>query len=168
MVWSSRNTRAPTPQPPRSDGAFLTAVFAAATGAALMYLFDPDNGRRRRAMLRDKSSHYARSMRDAEEILARRSLHHVQGALASIRNRIQPPEPVSDDVLLERVRAALGHVIDDPHALDVKVRDGIVILKGPVVPDDVNEIVACTERVRGVRQVDNRLSPNTGHYASPS
>jgi hypothetical protein len=166
-----RSSRTAPPQPPAAapyDGKLFTALCAATLGAALMYLFDPDNGRRRRATLKDRSASYARRMREAEEVLARRTLQQVQGALATMRTRLAPPEPVDDDVLIERVRAALGHVIQDPHAIDVKVRDGCVTLKGPVVPEEVGEIVACAERVRGVREVDNRLSPNTGHYASPS
>jgi osmotically-inducible protein OsmY len=168
MFSSSRNAHPPPLESSRSGGKLLTALCAASLGAALMYLFDPDNGRRRRAAMKHKGASYARLMRDAEEILARRTLHQVQGALATIRGRVAPAEAVDDDVLIERVRAALGHVIHDPHAIDVKVRDGCVTLKGPVIPDEVGEIVACTERVRGVRQVENRLSPNTGHYASPS
>jgi osmotically-inducible protein OsmY len=168
MFSSSRNAHPLARESSRAYGKLLTALCAASLGAGLMYLFDPDNGRRRRAALRDKSGSYVRRMRETEEILARRTLHQVQGALATIRNRMMPPEPVEDGVLIERVRAALGHVIPDPLAIDVKVRDGCVTLKGPVVPDEVGEIVACAERVRGVRAVDNRLSPNTGHYASPS
>jgi osmotically-inducible protein OsmY len=156
----------PPPPPPASDGKFLTIVCAAGLGAALMYLFDPDNGRRRRAVLKDKSVSYARELQAREDALVRQTLHHVQGALATIRGRVTPAEPVDDDVLTERVRAALGHVIPDAKAIEVKVRDGCVILKGPVIPEEIEEIVACAERVRGVQQVENRLSPNPGPVTS--
>jgi osmotically-inducible protein OsmY len=141
-------------------------VCAAGVGAALMFLFDPDNGKRRRAILKDKSSRYARKAQETEDALVRQTLHHVQGALATIRGRLAPQEPVDDAVLTERVRAALGHVVPDAHAIEVKVRDGCVILKGPVLPEEIGEIVACTQRVRGVQQVENRLSPNAGPGAA--
>jgi osmotically-inducible protein OsmY len=69
--------------------------------------------------------------------------------------------PVDDAVLVERVRAALGRTIANPHGIEVKAFDGRVVLRGPVTPEELAEIVACTRRVRGVREVDNRLSPHT-------
>lgn len=158
MFSSSRKSYTP---PPESGSSFFTVVFAAGVGAALMFLFDPDNGKRRRALLKDKSVHYARKAQETEDALVRQTLHHVQGALATIRGRITPSEPVDDTVLTERVRAALGHVVPDANAIDVKVRDGCVTLKGPVTQDEMGEIVACAQRVRGVQQVENRLSPNS-------
>lgn len=158
MFSSSRKSQTP---PPESGSSFVTVVCAAGLGAALMFLFDPDNGKRRRALLKDKSAHYARKAQETEEALVRQTLHHVQGALATIRSRLTPSEPVDDTVLAERVRAALGHVVPDANAIDVKVRDGCVTLKGPVTQDEMGEIVACAQRVRGVQQVENRLSPNS-------
>jgi osmotically-inducible protein OsmY len=163
MFSESRKSSAPPPEP--SGTSLMTVVCAAGVGAALMFLFDPDNGRRRRALLKDKSASYARKAQETEAALVRQTLHHVRGALATLRTRVTPPEPVDDNVLTERVRAALGHVVPDAHAIDVKVRDGCVILKGPVTQDEMGEIVACAERVRGVQEVDNRLSPNSGQVA---
>ena len=71
-------------------------------------------------------------------------------------------EPVDDTVLAERVRAAMGYVISDPHAIEVRVQDGRVTLKGPALQEEIGELVACAERVRGVREVDNRLSVSSG------
>lgn len=70
-----------------------------------------------------------------------------------------PAELVDDRVLRERVRSALAHTIADPHAIDLRVHDGTVILKGPATGEQIAEMVACASRVRGVLRVDNRLSP---------
>ena len=80
--------------------------------------------------------------------------------IARIQGRITSggEEPVDDAVLAERVRAAMGHVIGDPQAIEVRVHDGCVMLKGPAQQHEIGELVACAERVRGVREVDNRLS----------
>jgi hypothetical protein len=68
-------------------------------------------------------------------------------------------EPVDDPVLLGRVRLALAQIIADPEAVDVRVHEGTVILKGPATGEQIGEMVACARRVRGVRRVENRLSP---------
>lgn len=164
MFSPSRKSR--TAPPETSGPSIVTVLCAAGVGAALMFLFDPDNGRRRRALLKDKSAHYARTAQEVEAGLVRQTLHHVRGALASIRTQVAAAEPVDDAVLTERVRAALGHVVPDVNSIDVKVRDGCVVLKGPVTPDEMGEIVACAERVRGVQQVENRLSPNSARGAT--
>lgn len=157
-----------TPPPPEPPGTGLLPVLCAAgIGALLMFLFDPDNGRRRRALLKDRSNHYAKRLQQAEESLAHETLHHVRGALGTMRGQFTPADAVDDAVLTERVRAALGHVVPDAHAIEVKVRDGCVTLKGPVTQDEVGEIVACAQRVRGVQQVENRLSPHSAAGSTP-
>jgi len=159
MFFISRKSAIPPPA--ASSTSLVTVLCAASLGAILMFLFDPDNGKRRRALLKDKSTHYARRVRRAEESLVHETLHHVRGALGSIRGQLTHAEPVDDAVLAERVRAALGRVVPDAHAIDVKVRDGCVTLKGPVTQEEVGEIVTCTQRVRGVQWVENRLSPHS-------
>jgi hyperosmotically inducible periplasmic protein len=134
-------------------------------GAALMYFLDPDNGRRRRALVREKSAHYAREARDRQAGLLRHAGNRARGAVASVRHRLHPDERVEDGVLLERVRAALGHVVGDPHALEIRVKGGIVVLKGPARQEQMDELIACARNVRGVRDVENRLSLSS---ASPS
>jgi gas vesicle protein len=49
--------------------AFLTGLFV---GAAAMYLFDPQGGRRRRALVRDKALSWAN---DAEEFAEKKARH---------------------------------------------------------------------------------------------
>ena len=76
------------------------------------------------------------------------------------RARGEALEERADDTLLrERVRNALAQTIADPRAIDLRVHDGTVILKGPATGEQIAEMVACASRVRGVRFVDNRLSP---------
>lgn len=146
------------PSSSRSSGGTASGfLFGLAAGAALMFFLDPQVGARRRAFVREKSSRYARLADERRQSAIRHASNRMQGAIASMRSRMEPEEIVEDDILLERVRAALGHVFDDQNPLDVRVRCGSVILKGPVREEQVGEIVACVERVRGVLEVDNRL-----------
>jgi hypothetical protein len=80
-------------------------------------------------------------------------------ALPAWRARLRE-EPVDDPVLLGRVRLALAQTIADPEAVDVRVQEGTVILRGPATEEQITEMIACAARVRGVRGVENRLSPS--------
>lgn len=76
-----------------------------------------------------------------------------------VRSRLEPGEQRVDDIaLVERVRAAMGKLVSDPRAIEVRARDGCVTLKGPALQNEIAELVACAGRVRGVRAVDNRMS----------
>ncbi len=147
--------------PARASRSGIDLAFVAcgiAVGATLMYFLDPDNGRRRRALMADKSRHYARVGIEQQEGWVRHAAHRARGTMASARRHLNPGELVEDRILLERVRAALGHVVGDPLAVDVRVRCGTVILKGPARQEQMEELVACATRVPGVLAVENRLS----------
>jgi len=146
-----------------SGTSFFALLGALGAGAALMYFLDPDNGRRRRALVRDQVVHGRSVMQDMTEAAVHNAANHTRGAIARIQGRIgsRGEQAVDDAVLEERVRAAMGHIMSDPHSIEIRAHDGCVILKGPAQPDEVGELVACAERVRGVREVDNRLSIST-------
>jgi hypothetical protein len=74
------------------------------------------------------------------------------------RPALPAPLPGDDDALAERVRFALGRVIEDPSCIEVRVREGCVVLKGLAIPEEAEELVACAARVAGVRGVENRLA----------
>ncbi len=80
-------------------------------------------------------------------------------ALPVLRPRHDAQTVDADHHLLGRVRLALAQTIADPRAVDVRVHDGTVILKGPATEEQIAEMVTCASRVRGIREVDNRLSP---------
>lgn len=146
---------------PALPGGTLNAVLLGLTaGAALMFFLDPASGRRRRTVVQEKSAHYARQAAHQRDALARRALGQIRGAIAGIRRQVEPEAPVEDAILLERVRSAMGHMGVDPHGVDIRVRCGTVILKGPASAAQIGELIACAENVRGVREVENRLSPS--------
>lgn len=79
-------------------------------------------------------------------------------AFERVRTARAPDEPVDDNLLVERVRAALGRTLDGADTIDIRARQGHVVLKGPARPEQIDELVACARSVAGVRDVDNRLS----------
>ena len=142
-------------------GALVLAMLASmGIGAALMYFLDPVSGRRRRWQVADQVNGATRSVGDATTAAMSSAVTHTRGYLARARQLVGREPSVDDATLTERVRVALAQVIADSHALEVRVHDGAVTLKGPVRGEQIDEIVACVERVDGVSEVNNRLSPN--------
>lgn len=139
-----------------SDARGLT--YGLALGAGLMFLLDPRQGRQRRAKIRDKSVRAAHEVEDAAAIGARDFSHRVEGAVARLFSRFEEEEHVSDDVLVARVRAKLGHVSANPHAIHVTAKgDGCVELKGPILESEAQRVLSAVSDVRGVRTIDDDL-----------
>ncbi len=135
------------------NSSFL-AGFAA--GAAVMYAFDPGSGRRRRALVRDQFTHLAHRTGEGLDATAHDLSNRAAGAAAEARKRLRKDRP-SDDVLAERVRAALGRVVSHPRAIDVEARNGTVCLCGPILTHEVSAVLRAVESVPGVSHVDNQL-----------
>jgi hypothetical protein len=136
------------------------AVTGIATGAALMYLLDPDRGRRRRALLRDKMTRAAHTGTEAMGVAGRDLAHRTTGAAARLRRAVSH-EPVDDDVLAERVRAQLGRYVSHPRALEVSASGGVVTLRGPILASEAPRLLRAVERIRGVREIAPELQEHT-------
>ncbi|GAB3097578.1 BON domain-containing protein [Lysobacter terrae] len=137
--------------------AALKIVVAFAAGAAAMYYFDPVAGRRRRALARDQRVARAHHFEDFAAAQAKRAADRVRGAAARTRDAMSS-EPIDDEVLRERIRSKLGHVLDHPGQIEVQVRDGHVLLTGHAHDDEIDEVIAVVAAMRGVVDVDSRLS----------
>jgi osmotically-inducible protein OsmY len=133
----------------------LAAAFAA--GAAAMYYFDPQTGRRRRALVRDQGVAAGHDIEDFATAKSKRAADRVQGVAARTRARMSP-EPVDDEQLHERIRSRLGRVVEQPSAVEVQVRDGYVVLSGSAHDDEIDELVRTVASIPGVEGVDNLLS----------
>ncbi len=125
-------------------------------GTGLMFLLDPDRGKRRRALLRDKSVWAARKTGECLEVTARDLRNRTEGIAANIQSRFTS-EPVDDSVLVDRVRAKLGRIVSHPSALQVTAQNGNVTLNGPILAAEVPELLTCVNRVQGVNEVVNNL-----------
>jgi hypothetical protein len=138
-----------------SDARGLT--YGLALGAGLMFLLDPRQGAHRRALIRDKSRKAAHEVEGAAIVGAKDLSHRVEGAVARLFS-MGEREEVSDDVLVARVRARLGHVCAHPSAIEVKAKgNGCIELKGPVLASEASHVVSAIAHVRGVREVDDDL-----------
>jgi uncharacterized membrane protein len=139
---------------PRSDLVRRIAVLG--LGATAMYLLDPDRGRRRRHLVRDKLVHAARRSADAVGTTRRDLANRAEGLTAVARRRLRDDHP-DDAVLVGRVRAALGRAVSHPGAIGVVAQAGRIVLSGPVLADEADPLVAKMRHVRGVAEVVDYL-----------
>ena len=126
-------------------------------GAALMYFFDPDRGKRRRALVRDKfeaagnkASCYAGKMG--------RDIRNRAYGMASETKSLFRHEDVTDEVLVDRVRARLGRYPVHIGSIDVGAHNGVVTLSGPILAREEPQVLRATRFVRGVKEVNNQLA----------
>jgi hypothetical protein len=131
----------------------------AGLGAALTFIFDPGAGGRRRALVRDKMTHASRVTRERLSASARDIGNRARGVVAATRARLSDGD-VSDVVLVERVRAKVGRACSHPRALDVIALNGEVTLQGPILANEMDDLVARAASVRGVQRVINELDPH--------
>jgi BON domain-containing protein len=128
-------------------------------GTGLMFLLDPDQGKRRRALLRDKCYLAARKTGEGMGVTARDLRNRTQGIVSEVQSRFSSA-PVGDAVLVDRVRAKLGRVVSHPRAINVTSQNGRVVLSGPILASELPELLACVKSISGAKQVISQLDPH--------
>lgn len=126
-------------------------------GSGLMFLLDPQGGRRRRALVRDKTVRWSRATGNAVETSWRRIEGTSRGVAAAVRHFKNANEEVDDRTLEARLRTCIGRHSSHPRAIDVAVENGCVKLRGKVLAQEVHEVLSCASEVSGVKAVDNAL-----------
>ena len=136
----------------------MTVCRSAALGAGLMYFFDPRQGARRRALLKDAFVRVSNDACHAADVTSRDLRNRFQGLKAEISSYFSGSSaPASDEQLLARIRSHLGRVSSHPRAIEVQARDGRVTLRGPVLAAEAQRVFDCVRNVCGVRHVDNQM-----------
>src|SRR5688572_14011597 len=105
------------------------------SGAALMYFLDPRSGARRRAEAVSRGRHIGGGIRRAGAKGIYDLKNRAFGVISEARHLLQNEE-VSDEVLHDRVRSALGRLTSHPGALSVAVRGGNLTLRGAILSDE--------------------------------
>jgi len=129
-------------------------------GAGLMYLLDPERGRRRRALARDKAKSMLTQSEDAVGRTSRDVSNRARGLAAGARS-IFGHKQVFEDVLAARVRSKIGRLVTYPGAIEVTATPaGTVTLSGPVLASEVPRLITGLASVRGVMDLENLLEPH--------
>ena len=140
--------------------ALMKAAGLVAAGAAVMYFLDPQTGRRRRALARDRGTGAVREMEHSARVRGRDTSNRVRGAMAEAKSHMDDA-PVDDDTLHDRIRAKLGHLMDRPSAVEVAVNGGHVTLSGTASDGEAAEVARYVAGIQGVSDVESRLATAT-------
>jgi len=132
----------------------LLAIASLVTGAAAMYYLDPGQGRRRRAVVREKVG--------AADVANR-----ARGLVANARRRLWPFGQPDDQKLEQRVRAQLGRLVSHPRAIETEVAAGCVRLRGRVLRHEIGTLITGLWGVPGVQRIVNDLSLHSQANGEP-
>ena len=140
-------------------------LIGAAIGAAAAWFLDPNDGTRRRNVVRDKTMKYARRGKEEAARKATYAGETVKGkatAVAPGTGREPAGERLNDPALKAKVESEIFRDPDSPKGqVSVNVEDGVVYLRGEL--DDEGKIEGLREaaaRVEGVRGVESLLQAN--------
>src|ERR1051325_747350 len=124
----------------------LALLTGAGFGGLALHALDPQMGRRRRAVARDKMTKIQRKAGDAASVTARDLRNRTWGTLAEGRARLTERH-VPDEDLQERARSEIGFLVRYPSFIDVLARDGIVTLSRHALNDE------CEQLAEGIRSL---------------
>jgi osmotically-inducible protein OsmY len=129
-------------------------------GAALSYFFDPQNGRRRRAMATDRFTAFFRRRARRAEQLGRAVSSQAEGVVQKAKHLEEEPKPQPDDVTL--ARKVESELFRDPNVpkgqILIDAANGRVYLRGEVgQPELIRDLEQRTRNVQGVQDVENLL-----------
>jgi hypothetical protein len=135
-------------------------------GAVAMYFFDPERGKRRRALVRDKAIQTSNRLGKTVDAASRDFTHRAGGLAAELQSLFSVETP-TDIRVVERVRARIGHIIAHPAKVQVSAHYGVVTLGGTVLASEVSALLHCVTGTRGVVGVRNELMASLVPGADP-
>jgi hypothetical protein len=148
--------------PPAGRARFLvagTAIGLVGTAIGIVWgrLFDPSSGRRRRAMIRDRTGAYLR--RGGRK--AGRLGSYVRGFAKRATHLREEPKDYDDATLADKIKSEIFRPADVPKGqININVQNGLVQLRGEIPqPELIQELEAQVRRIHGVRDVENLLHP---------
>jgi len=147
----------------------LMLITGSIVGATAMYIFDENSGRRRRAGARNKAVHFLKQAQWASTRKAQDMKNRALGSVMEIRSRVRDESqyPLDDEVLQERVRAQIGHVVSHPGALEIRAERGTVTVSGPVLVGEREKIRTRLNKTRGVQECDLQVIEHASKEGIP-
>ena len=146
---------------PRSRAGVLVT---GAVGAVAQYFFDPQDGKRRRNVARDRIAAFMRRRSREAGQAARYAGGVAKGAAVEATpggGREDAAERLNDPALARKVESEIFREEDAPKgSVSVNVEHGVVYLRGEVEqPEQIRALGEKAEAVEGVQAVENLLHP---------
>lgn len=138
-------------------GTAVGILIGLALGSAAMYLLDPRQGNRRRAIAHDKLRSLALRSSNRAGKTYRHLRNKLEGTISQVAATFLPDAAVSDRKLADRIRSTIGRAIDHPHVVDFAVHGGRVTIRGALKPHEAEQVIQAVERIPGVIAVDNQI-----------
>ena len=126
------------------------------SGAAVMYFLDPQMGARRRALARDKMVKFFNRASERVGNATERAADRARGIAAETARRFNT-EPISDEVMVARVRSEMGRYLKHPHAVHVTAHNGHITLTGDILAHEVQPLLNKLNNMQFVESIDNLL-----------
>jgi uncharacterized membrane protein len=137
-----------------------TFVAGTALGAAAMYWLDPQAGRRRRALSKQRAVRATHDLEHGASVLARDFTHRQRGLIGAV-GRVLRSRATTDEVLRARVRARLGRLCSHPGAVEVECQDGRITLRGAILASERDRLLRRLRWIEGARDVIDELEVHT-------
>lgn len=129
----------------------------AAVAAALMYFFDPGDGKRRRNVVIDRTKAFFRRRASRGARAVGSQAHALRQKATHLR---EEEKPLANDATLKaKVESEIFRSPDVPKGqIDVNAENGVVYLRGEAGrPELVEELEKQVRKIPGVRSVENLL-----------
>src|SRR5687768_11760081 len=128
-------------------------------GGGMAWLFDPVNGRRRRALARDRALATVRRTGRRTERLGRHVAADAYGLKQKVTHLQEEPKEYDDATLKSKVETELFRPADVPKGqIDVNAQNGVVQLRGEVdSPELIDQLVERARKIQGVKDVESLL-----------
>jgi uncharacterized membrane protein len=152
-----------------SHRSLVPMVSGAALGAALMYFCDPARGRKRRARIVDLVIHARHVERTLVGKAVRDARHRARGVLERAAHALgSDPATGDDEILVERIRAALGRVASHPRAIEVRVDHDRILVLGEIFAHEAEPVLAAIRAYAGRRRLIDRMNRHETAAESPA
>lgn len=130
-----------------------------ALGALAMYVADPSEGRRRRALLQDKVTHYSKETQRMVGGTMRDARNRLTGLQAEAMRMVssRQAKPLDNHVLEARVRSRIARAFPQADEVEVTADEGVITLGGHVDADIEDQLLELVEDIPGVEGVSHGM-----------
>lgn len=144
----------------REEFSWLFLVGGLVLGALAMFVSDPSQGRRRRALLQDKMNSATHKTSKLMDRFVRDAHNRLLGLQAQARRIIgtKSVKPIDDHVLEARVRSRLGREIPQFEKVHISASQGTISLSGNITAEEESRLLEIVEAIPGVEAVQHNLA----------